>query len=182
MKINKIMLLGLGVLVVVGIGGYLIINNAQTQKENTDQSQSDLSSEQTGAVKNFVGSIQEAMSMGVGMKCTYEVEGSQYEGYVKGNSYRGMVASAQGISQVIVKDNCVWSWSEDESQGVKMCSDPEDGSDSSVWDNPESGLDTSLNYECSAVAVSDSQFSPPSDIEFIDFEAMMQNMMENIGY
>jgi len=179
MQMNKIMMLVLGFLVIAGVGGYVLVGRNSNQQETDDQNQI---SKQESEEEGFAGTIREAMLSGVGMKCTYEVDGAQYEGFVKGEMYAGKMATATGVGQVIVKDNCMWSWSESEDQGVKMCFEPGENEDSNIWDNPESGLDADLNYNCSPVTVSDSQFTPPNDVEFVDFEGMMQEMMEEVSY
>jgi len=55
---------------------------------------------------------------------------------------------------------------EDEDEGQM-----EEGS--SIWDRPESGSSPDVDYNCEPATVSDSEFTPPSDVEFIDPTSMM---------
>jgi len=127
----------------------------------------------------FTGSFEAAVKLGVPMKCTYKVEGNEYEGYVKGKNYRGMIKGADGsIGEVIMKDDCIWTWSQDEAQGIKTCldsTDMEEGEeDVDIWSQPQGSTAMDMEYNCLPAAITDAKFTPPSDIEFLDLEAMMQ--------
>lgn len=125
----------------------------------------------------FSGSLKAATALGVPMKCTYTVEGTEYEGWVKGENYRGKIKSADGKSgEIIMKDNCMWSWSEGETQGIKTCFDPADTEevDGDVWDQPQGADGTDISYTCLPAVITDAQFTPPSDIEFLDLESLIQ--------
>ena len=65
-------------------------------------------------------------------KCTYQVDGNQYEGYIKGKNYRGKIESEGKIGEVIMQDNCMWTWNTGETQGMKMCYEL-DEADSTLW-------------------------------------------------
>lgn len=167
----------IGALVVlIGVLGYVYINKGKQVNTPTEVSEEAVSDDSTSDV--FTGTLKDALKLGVAMKCTYQYEGNEYEGYVKGENYRGKVTTAEGkTGEVIVKDDCIWSWSEGESQGIKTCTkDSEvEGEDGSIWDQPDNSVDTSINYRCQPTAISDSTFTPPSDIDFMDINAMMQN-------
>lgn len=160
----------------MGVLGYVFLSRgSQDSVQNGGTKTTTM--EEGSSSDTFVGSLKEAIGMGVAMKCTYEVEGNEYEGYIKGKNYRGKMVNAEGqTGEVIVKENCMWSWSENQAQGVKTCIADEDmeeeGGD--IWDQPDT-VDTSVNYKCLPTTVSDSMFTPPSDIQFLDIDEMMKN-------
>jgi hypothetical protein len=69
---------------------------------------------------------------------------------------------------MIVKDDCLWSWSGEEAQGMKMCFKPEEGEES-VWDSESAPQD---DYHCVPAVVTDDKFEPPADIKFLSLEEM----------
>jgi hypothetical protein len=121
------------------------------------------------------GSLKEALARRVPMKCLYEdAQGNSSVGYLKGEKYYGEITSAAGTGFIIVKDNCIWSWTKDEDKGFKMCFDPMEGEaagegEASIWDN-EALYQDELN--CSPAVVADSQFDPPVEVEFFGFEEL----------
>jgi len=110
------------------------------------------------------------------MKCTYEVEGVEYEGVVQGEKYRGVVVTSEGVGNVIMKDDCMYTWSEGVSEGVKMCSVEEE---QDMWaDTGDSDTTGQANLpdtlKCFPTTVSAGEFNPPSNVNFMDFDALMQ--------
>ena len=108
------------------------------------------------------------------MKCTYKVEGYEYEGYIKGEKWRGKVKTADGkTGEVIMKDNCMWSWEEGVDQGMKTCFEETEGDD--YWGGGDSTTETpDIDYNCAPTAVTDSKFNPPSNVNFMDLDQLMQ--------
>lgn len=169
--------------VILGAGAYLVLGNRSVNAPSDDTSSSSTtSSEEETVAEKFTGTLKEAVALGVGMKCTYNVEGNEYAGYVKGENYRGSMKNVEGqVGEVIVKDNCMWTWSEDQVQGVKMCFEETEAAETesvSIWDREEVGAAAEVAYSCMPYAVSDSQFTPPSDVQFMD----MESIMEGYGY
>jgi hypothetical protein len=130
----------------------------------------------TGGDQPFSGTLKAAVAMGVPMKCTYTVEGAEYEGYIKGEQYMGKVKVGDKMGSVIVKDNCMWSWEEGATQGVKLCFEPEEGSEETIWDSSDTA-ELNMSYTCRPAAVTDSQFEPPNDVQFMDLDSMMNGTM-----
>ena len=113
------------------------------------------------------------------MKCTYSIEGNEYVGYVKGKSWRGSMKSADGkTSEVIMKDNCMWTWEEGVAQGMTTCFEPVEGEeDTDFWEGTESGgTSPDVNYSCMPAVITDSKFDPPTNVEFMDLNQMMQGL------
>jgi len=130
-----------------------------------------------GSNDNFSGSLLAATKLGVPMKCTYKVEGNEYVGYVKGENWRGSMKSAQGkTSEVIMKDNCMWTWEEGVPQGMTTCFEPVEGEEETdLWEGAESAATSpDVNYSCIPTVITGSTFTPPVDVEFLDLDQMMQ--------
>lgn len=166
---NKYVLIVVAVLVVAGLAGYFVLGKGG--KSEIMEKVSD---------EPFSGTLQAAVAMGVPMRCEYTIEGNQYEGYIKGQKYMGKFAAEGKTMSVIVKDNCMWSWEEGVSSGVKTCYEL-DEADSSIWDSEDSqGLATGLNYNytCRPAAIGDDRFDPPGNVEFMDLGEMMQGNMD----
>ena len=136
----------------------------------------------------FTGSLQAAIKLGVPMKCTYKIEDQEMEGWIKGQQYRGKVKNQEGkTGEVLMKDNCMWAWSEDEGKGVKMCFDLEEGKD--MWDPEAWGMEgeeyqdmapPDVEYHCVPTVVTDAKFNPPDEVEFMDLTQMMEGMMQGM--
>jgi hypothetical protein len=129
----------------------------------------------------FTGSLKAAVALGVPMKCTYEENGTEYSGIIKGKQYKGTVVMQDGTEgTVIMKDNCIYTWSDVDNQGIKMCNE-EEGYD--MWEEPEedydvegqSGEEASVDYVCYPTVATDAEFNLPSGVNFMDLDAMMNN-------
>ena len=124
--------------------------------------------------KPFSGSLKAAVALGVPMKCSYEVNGAEYSGIVKGKQYKGKATMQDGKEgNIIMKDNCMYAWSDEDSQGLKTCYDVEE---IDIWEQPEGEMP--VGYVCYPTVATDADFALPSGVEFMDLEAMM----ENAGY
>lgn len=154
------------VLAAVGVGAYIFLgkNGGGIAEKASDA---------------FTGSLRAAVEKGVPMKCTYTVEGNEYEGLIKGENWRGKMKSADGkVGEVIIKDDCMWSWDPEKKEGVKMCSQAAEESAEgetagSVWD--QGSFDAGgVEYRCVPTVVTDSQFEPPSDVKFMDLSQFGQ--------
>jgi len=143
-----------------------------------------------GSVKNeaFKGGLAAAVKLGVPMKCSYSIDGEmESEGYIKGKNYRGKMTAEQGkIAEVIMKDNCMWNWDEDTKEGVKFCFENEEGNtmwgdfDEEDFENvelPEGYEPPDMEYDCKPAIIADSKFIPPSDVEFVDMQEIMNSFM-----
>ncbi|MFC1627331.1 hypothetical protein ACFL18_02095 [Patescibacteria group bacterium] len=156
----------LAIVAVVGVGAVLLKNKGVAVP---------------GISKTYTAKgIKAIVDLGVPVKCSYQVGEMEYEGYVKGKQYRGKMQYPDGKQgEVIMKDECMWSWSETDGQGIKMCFPPtEDGED--IWDNPENA-NVDINYLCRPAAITDAQFVPPANINFMDMDDM-DSMMDPQGY
>jgi len=121
--------------------------------------------------------LKAVVDLGIPVKCSYQIGEMKYEGYVKGKQWRGRMEYPDGRKgEVIMKGNCMWSWTNEEAKGIKMCFEPtEDGED--MWSDPQYA-GTDIDYKCSPAAITDAQFNPPTNIQFMDMDDLNQMMMD----
>jgi len=171
--------------IVIGAGAYFIFGRSKSTVP-TDSITVSTETTETTVSETFSGTLKEAISLGVGMKCTYNVEGNEYEGYVKGENYRGTMMTAEGkTGTVVVKDDCMWIWEEGDTEGLKICDtaieteeEDEVAGEGGVWEQSSGGVGSETDYNCVPYAVSDAQFTPPANVNFLD----PTEMVEGIGY
>ena len=131
--------------------------------------------EQT-AGESFTGKIKDAFMKNIPLKCTYKMSDNNFGvGYLKNKKYYGEITANGKLGYIILVDNCLWSWSKDETKGVKMCFEPKEGED--IWADFEKEQKTGeVNYNCAPSVVNDAVFTPPSNIQFTDFNEMMKGL------
>ncbi|MGI6278746.1 MAG: hypothetical protein ACOYJ8_03010 [Patescibacteria group bacterium] len=120
----------------------------------------------------FSGSLMDVIARGVPMKCSYEADGVEYEGLVKGKNYRGKVAQNGQTMEIIVIDGYSYIWQEGKNQGMKMAFEADiaeeaGDEDAAAFASPD------IEYRCFPATVSDNQFSLPEDVSFLDLDQMM---------
>ncbi|KUK83483.1 MAG: hypothetical protein XD98_0332 [Microgenomates bacterium 39_6] len=120
----------------------------------------------------FSGSLMDVIARGVPMKCSYEVDGVEYEGLVKGENYRGKVSQNGQTMEIIVIDGYSYIWQEGKTQGMKMAFDADMAEEASDEDTA-AFASPDIEYRCFPAVVADSQFSLPEDVSFLDFDQMM---------
>ena len=117
----------------------------------------------------FNGAFKAAIALGTPMKCSYEVDGVEAEGWIKGKQYIGKTQMKGGTVNVLMKGDCMWSWGEGEKTGTTMCFKSTDGS--SMWD--DAGEGTPGDVSCRPAAITNAKFTPPSNVKFLDMDAML---------
>ncbi|MFC1625627.1 hypothetical protein ACFL1Q_01125 [Patescibacteria group bacterium] len=119
----------------------------------------------------FTGSLKAAVALGVPMKCTYEAGGAKYSGIVKGKMYKGKITMQDGeVGTVIMKDNCMYTWSDKDNQGMKTCFEEETYD---LWEQAEGSVPG--GYTCLPTAVTDAEFDVPAEVNLVDLDAMKGN-------
>jgi len=126
-----------------------------------------------GVSKSYTAKgLKAVIDLGIPMKCSYRVGDMEYEGYVKGQQWRGHIQLPNGNqAEIIFKDNCMWSW-DAKKQGTKMCFEPTEEGET-IWDEPQQGTTMDLDYQCRPAAITDAKFVPPTDVNFMDLDQMM---------
>lgn len=133
----------------------------------------------------FSGTLKAALALGVPMKCTSTVQGEngqgKAEGIVQGEKYVGKMMIKGETQNVLMKDNCMWSWREGSTNGIKTCFQPvEDNTDNNVvvpTGNPASDQ-MNTNVTCLPTTVGPSTFAEPGNVNFLDMDNMGTGMTE----
>ncbi len=130
--------------------------------------------QQVSESQPFSGSLKAAVALGVPLRCTYEADGVEYTGLLKGRQYKGTVLMQDGNEgTVIMKDDCMYTWSDIDNQGIKTCFE-EDEVD--MWEQSEGSVPEGgepIDYTCRPAVVTDAEFNLPSGVTFMDIDAMM---------
>lgn len=121
----------------------------------------------------FSGSLKAAMELGMPFKCTNSVETGEgeavSEGIIQGKQYRGKMTINGRSTNVIMKDNCMWSWQDNDSNGMKTCFEPtEEGED--TWDSNNEEFDK--NVKCVPTVVTGESFLPPTNVNFLNLDEL----------
>ncbi len=155
------------VLIVLGVGGWWLLGKGDTGVVTPGGIKKEAGEED----KAFTGKLKQAIALGVPMKCTYTQGDFTGMGFVKGRKYYGEVSSQGKKGYVIMKDNCMWSWTEEQNQGVKMCFE------SDIFEEFEqegqSQVPVEVEYHCTPAVFSESKFNPPIDVNFMEMGQMM---------
>ena len=130
--------------------------------------------------ESFTGKLKAAVTLGVSMKCTYQQGDFTGTGYIKGKRYYGEVMQQGKKGYVIMKDNCMWSWGTEQAQGVKMCFEEDIFEQEQEYEGVEGAVPTEAEYHCTPAVFPDSRFDPPSNVNFMDMDQMMQGI-EGMG-
>lgn len=173
------------ILVISGIAGYFLIQKdslpSTDQVIDQEEESQAVDTEDTSDKEKYTGTLKKMVDLGVPLKCTFS-QGEEYSGttWVKGEKFYSEIESEGQSGKVIFKDNCMWNWSEGQEQGVKMCFDPEEAEEmfSGETDTGQTGLPTDANFNCQPAVFTDARFNPPSGIEFMDMDELMQGMSE----
>ncbi len=162
--------------VAVGVGVYIVIQQPELL---TNTLTNKVSVPKPGG-SNVFGSLESLLSSGKNLKCTWSFEETSGTSWVKNKMVYNEIntGTEQGKTNTIMKDNCIWVWSEGESQGIKTCFDSyqemvqeaEPKQPPSSEDTGEPEFSTDVKYNCEPTAVDDSKFVPPTDIEFSAIE------------
>ncbi len=164
--------------VVVGIG-FIAWNFLGKGEVSLPVPGAEITKEAGEAGGEFVGKIKDAMTLGAPMKCTYTQGGTSGTSYIQGKKMYGEVTTEGKQGYVIIKDNCLWSWTEGEAQGIKTCFEEDFWEmDEEYAEESQASVPTDAEYRCAPAVFSDSKFDPPASVNFLDIEELMQGAME----
>lgn len=144
-------------------------------------------------------SLRDLIAKNIPQKCTWssEVEGSVSSGtmVIQGNKFKQDVNIKQEgldlITHSISDGTYIYTWQENSSQvtpntAIKMKletvkSSEEDTPSSDYTASLETvDLDQEYQYNCSPTTVSESDFQPPKNIEFSDYDQFLKDIQSNI--
>jgi len=155
------------VVIILLAGGYYFFTNKPGKKINSTSGNN--TSTESGKKESFVGSLKKAVELNVPMECTYEMNGTKVKSYIRGKKFSGEMETPQGLTYVIIKDNCMWTWQKDTKQGVKTCFKNEDENETSIWDDFDKKT-PDAKYNCHPAVISENAFDIPTGVNFMDFD------------
>ncbi|MFA6981557.1 MAG: hypothetical protein WC243_00845 [Patescibacteria group bacterium] len=161
------------ILAIAGIGIYLLKSGGKVETTGDGISITKTTTKTT-TEESFTGSLKAAVQKGVPMKCTMAKNAATgvevLNGYFHGEKYYGEVVTNGKAGYIIMRDNCMWSWEKETKLGAKMCFEE------NVWDQQgaETAGNTVGNYNCKVATFSDSIFTVPSDVQFMDIDNLPQ--------
>lgn len=131
---------------------------------------------------NVFTSIKDALSKSVSLECTFSDEsGRKTTSYIKNGAIRADIVSsvADESGSVIVKDNKTYFWNN--KGGFVMTVSDKDTTSDTAGGNPAQSQGDNLMQDleqykdsCKPSVVSDSLFTPPSDVKFTDLSEMLK--------
>jgi uncharacterized protein YxeA len=166
------------ILIAIGGGAYWYFYVRTPSEESTSPTATEES--ESGS---FVGSIADALKAGTAMKCTWSYQGEDATFYIKGQKYYGEITTAEaGTLKYIYRDNCTYYWQKGESQGTKLCFTPTEGEEEEYDASELESVDASAaalgyEYSCQTEVITDSRFTLPSGVEFLDLSQYLQQYM-----
>lgn len=123
--------------------------------------------------ENTVQKLKDLLGSGESYKCTWKVDDQNYgTSYVKERKMYAEVTGAGQTSKMISKNNCLYSWQDGGTDGVKFCQEPTEQqpeqAENFAWESND------LHYQCSPERVDDRLFETPANVNFLDAQEMMK--------
>jgi hypothetical protein len=187
---KKIMFLCILIIVIslVGCSGSEKESELNTN-EDTENLKKTTSEKKSSDSDSFKGSIKDLIAKAVPMKCTWNVgtEGMKTQGliFIKSEKYRTDITTEDMDMHYVSDGEYIYMWNSIQPEGTKMSlKDLEEMGTDTNTDERNSGemnfdtLDDEYNYKCTPWTVSNSKFSPPSDVKFIDMGEMMSDLQK----
>lgn len=170
LPIDPKILIGIVAVLIVGVGAFFLFGKGGMKDSSTNSS-------------SAFTSIKDALSKSLSLECDFtDTDGRLSKVYIKNGAMRGDFtgATADESGSMIVKDKKMYFWNENE--GYVMAMPDEEGmdyDDSSMQANEGSDFLKEIEQykdNCKPAVVSDSLFTPPSDVAFTDMSKMMDSM------
>ena len=171
------------VLAVLAVGGwYFLFRGGQVPGMPSGGGQGILTPEKEQ--QSFTGKLQDALSLGQSMKCTWQEDADNFgTAYIKNEKVYSEVTSDGKKAFMITVDNCTYTWEEGATEGYEMCFEPTETEEMAVTPGvgvgeeevPEEyqGQTPKVDYNCQPAVVADSMFNPPAGVKFINPQEMM---------
>ncbi len=165
-KNSKIILIIIGV-IVLSLIAFFLLKSKNSGSDNTSQ----------GTV---FGSIKDAISKSLSIKCEYKVGESTTIAYVRGKEMRiDGNWQGQSNSSVIIKEDKIWSWDNLKKEGAIIPIN-KDEQDQTISEDFIDSLEEQRDF-CKVSVYSDSVFTPPEDVSFQDLGDLNNLMVPGIS-
>ncbi|MBP9715072.1 MAG: hypothetical protein KBD52_01100 [Candidatus Pacebacteria bacterium] len=175
----------------VGGGAYVVTKNKEVKKaelEDNVETQANANADakananaNLGVNTNAKGSLRSLLALGKNTMCTFSsragdvsTNGTVYitsDGNMSGDFQLQDPRSKYAHSYMVLKDGYLYSWYAN--QGVKMnVSATQQATASNT--NQSVDLDAQVDYDCENWTLDNSKFTVPTNVNFVDIEAMMK--------
>ncbi len=186
----KKVLIGIVTLLILGGGGYWYYTNKMPASKKGNGLVEETNGDDQTDKESYSGSLKDMINLGASLKCTWSSEEASGTSWIKGEKTFTEVNTPEGEFNAITKENCAWSWLEGNANGVKVCYDTQEelysegseggeeadtGAEQQVMEPP-----ADVEYDCKKAVINDSRFNPPSGVNFMDWEDMMQGNVEDL--
>lgn len=178
------------IVILIGIGLYFFLTIKKGSTSSVGGSNSMAEGNKTGNNENIFTNIRDALSKSVAFSCTYPdpTGKTRITTYVKNGVIRvsNIINQESAAGNMIMKDNKIWIWDEVKKEGMIFSINKDQITPGqSQKDQREEMIDEMQKNSqfCKIENVSDSLFTPPSNVKFQDLEALMkgqQDIMKNI--
>jgi len=171
---KKLLIIG-GIILVVAIGGYLLLNKGTNPLSQTSSPQN---------AEQAANMMMNAFEGSGSVKCTYENENGSAITYIKNGMVRvESSGSEEGKNRnVIMKNDTLWTWETGSSEGFMMKNVSQNQDDPNVPEEDKMTAEKIRNEinqnqaQCMNGNIVDSMFDPPANVVFKDFSAMMEEV------
>lgn len=175
MKFIKIVL---SLFILLSLSGCFKKQVSKPAKKPSDQNNKQEA--KTKELPSFIEPLAEAIKSDGSMQCTWKQDKNNFgTTYIKGENYRNENTIEGKLNYLIYKNNCTYSWQENETEGMEFCFKEEGISQMAEVDELEKTEQEKLkletqkwaqefNYKCLAAEVADDLFVPPADVDFIN--------------
>jgi hypothetical protein len=160
-KVNKKVIIGIIVLAVFLIGGYMVF----AKKNPSSPTASPVATEQPQAPT----SLRDLIAQGISQSCTYSTDKSNGMIYLAGGKIRGDFNVGTSVSHMIIMDSTNYLWTEGSKTGIKMAFD-QNATPAPVTSNtPTNSFDANAlnNYKCSPWVADNTMFTLPAGVSFM---------------
>jgi len=138
--------------------------------------------------ENKLTSIKDLLGLGKEQKCVWsgEENGQKSSGTmsIKGTKFRQTATTKIGnepetAMEIISDGEWTYLWNpKTKEQGMKIKTTEEQKADTRDLANGNLDLGKEFNYNCSPASVSDGEFMPPKDIDFLDLESLKNDIQK----
>lgn len=176
----------IGVVVALGALGVFVMsrNSSTATPENNSNSASDINTNENG--ENTPTSLRSLMSFAENQQCSFADSETESEGnvYVSGGNMRGdfttISDNTTAGSHVIVRGDNLYLWMDSSEDGFRTSITEIEEATSEIGKYARDAgsalnLDQEVDYECSPWAADNTMFEVPTNVNFQDFGAMMQD-------
>ncbi len=191
---SKNVALALLAVIVLLVGAYFLLGEADTTSESTGSTENieaaAQSTQSESTAERGVRSFMELVGLGQEMTCSFSTDALDSEYPSNGTVYMGQGKMRLDSTSVVDNTEMQYSMIDDGTYNYSWGSTAEGTfaikmarvditEQPPVDESAGEGFDYSqdVEYECEAGSINDSLFTPPADIEFMDMDAMMGGEM-----